>query len=255
MKENISNQIQSLVKLDFNNQRIMTTKVLAEQFGTEEGNIQKNFSRNEKRFVKGKHYFKLEGQELKNFKSSLPTESLEPLKFAPVLYLWTDRGAARHAKILDTDEAWDVYEALEENYFNVDTKINFSKLSSMDLLKLSVQALEENKNEIKEVKQDLKDFKQDIPLFNVECSDLQSIVKSKGTNLLGGKKSPAYQDKSIRQRVYSDIQREIKRQFDVRSYKAIKRKHLDIAKEIVQKYQLPYALEQEIKEINQYGVA
>ena len=34
------------------------------------------------------------------------------------LYLWTDRGAARHAKILDTDEAWEVYEELEDNYFN-----------------------------------------------------------------------------------------------------------------------------------------
>ncbi|WP_415468555.1 hypothetical protein [Clostridium saccharoperbutylacetonicum] len=29
-----------------------------------------------------------------------------------------NRGAARNAKILDTDEAWEVYEALEENYFN-----------------------------------------------------------------------------------------------------------------------------------------
>lgn len=253
MKENIANQIQSLVKLNFNNQRIMTTKVLAEQFGTEDKIISNNFNRNIERFVQGKHYYKLEGKELKEFKTNHLNDEPSLLR-VNCLYLWTERGAARHAKILDTDEAWDIYEALEENYFN-DSKIDFSKLSSMDLLKLSVQALEENKNEIREVKQDLKDFKKDIPLFNIECSDLQNIVKGKGTSLLGGKKSPAYQDKSIRQRVYSDIQREIKRQFDVRSYKAIKRKHLDIAKEIVQKYQLPYALEQEIKEINQYGVA
>ena len=107
-----------LIPLEFNKQRIMTTKVLAEQFGTEEGNIQKNFSNNEKRFSEGKHYYKLEGQTLKEFKNSLPNEIREPLKYAPVLYLWTDRGAARHAKILDTDEAWEVYEELEDNYFN-----------------------------------------------------------------------------------------------------------------------------------------
>ncbi|CAI3537727.1 ORF6N domain-containing protein [Clostridium neonatale] len=107
-----------LIPLEFKNQRIITTKVLAQEYGTEEGNIQKNFSRNEKRFTEGKHYYKLEGQALKNFKNSLPTESLEPIKYAPVLYLWTDRGAARHAKILDTDEAWEVYEELEDNYFN-----------------------------------------------------------------------------------------------------------------------------------------
>ncbi|MDL9985518.1 hypothetical protein QS817_20565, partial [Providencia rettgeri] len=30
---------------------------------------------------------------------------------------WTERGAARHAKMLDTDNAWDVFEALEDFYF------------------------------------------------------------------------------------------------------------------------------------------
>lgn len=35
------------------------------------------------------------------------------------LYLWTDRGAARHAKILETDEIWEVYEELEDTYFKV----------------------------------------------------------------------------------------------------------------------------------------
>ncbi|MDY4721224.1 MAG: ORF6N domain-containing protein, partial [Clostridium paraputrificum] len=43
----------NLTPLEFKNQRIITTKVLAEEFGTEEGNIQKNYSRNEKRFLEG----------------------------------------------------------------------------------------------------------------------------------------------------------------------------------------------------------
>ena len=33
------------------------------------------------------------------------------------LILWTERGAARHAKMLDTDQAWDVFEKLEDCYF------------------------------------------------------------------------------------------------------------------------------------------
>ena len=36
-----------LIPLEFNKQRIMTTKVLAQEYGTEEGNIQKNFSKKE----------------------------------------------------------------------------------------------------------------------------------------------------------------------------------------------------------------
>lgn len=31
--------------------------------------------------------------------------------------LWTERGAARHAKMLDTDQAWEVFERLEDAYF------------------------------------------------------------------------------------------------------------------------------------------
>lgn len=123
----------NLIPLEFKNQRIITTKVLAEEFGTEEKNIQMNFSNNQSRFKEGKHFIKLEGQALKEFKNSLPNEIREPLKFAPVLYLWTERGAARHAKILDTDEAWDVYEELEETYFRVKNEENILDTSELSL--------------------------------------------------------------------------------------------------------------------------
>ncbi|EPW0481128.1 ORF6N domain-containing protein, partial [Escherichia coli] len=32
--------------------------------------------------------------------------------------LWTERGAARHAKMLETDRAWEVFEKLEDCYFS-----------------------------------------------------------------------------------------------------------------------------------------
>ncbi len=35
------------------------------------------------------------------------------------LYLWTERGANRHCKILDTDKAWEQFDSLEETYFRV----------------------------------------------------------------------------------------------------------------------------------------
>jgi hypothetical protein len=95
----------------------MTTEVLAESFETEKKNISNNFNRNFDRFVEGKHYYKLEGDELKEFKGVHLND--ESLKYVSVLYLWTEKGASRHAKILDTDEAWQVYEELEETYFRV----------------------------------------------------------------------------------------------------------------------------------------
>jgi ORF6N domain len=153
-----------LIPVEFKNQRIITTKVLAEEFGTEDRRITENFSRNEKRFVEGKHYYKLDGQALKDFKSSLPSESVEAIKFAPVLYLWTDRGAARHAKILDTDEAWEVYENLEENYFNPRGQaLNTSELSpELQMFNQMFKAIASNELEQKKLKAAVEETKEEI---------------------------------------------------------------------------------------------
>lgn len=175
-----------LMPIEFKNQRIITTKVLAEEFGTEEGNIQKNYSRNEKRFLEGKHYYKLGGQALKEFKNSLPTESLEPIKFAPVLYLWTDRGAARHAKILDTDEAWEVYEDLEENYFNPKEKVqdlNTSELSpELQMFKQIFDTVAKQELENKQIKAYIERTNEKVEQTKEEIQGIRDVVAINSTD-------------------------------------------------------------------------
>ncbi|NFH74166.1 ORF6N domain-containing protein [Clostridium botulinum] len=153
-----------LIPLEFKNQRIMTTKILAEQFGTEDKIISQNFNRNYERFIEGKHYFKLEGEKLKTFKGYLQNE--ESLKFVSILYLWTDRGAARHAKILDTDEAWDVYEELEENYFNLNKSVQVldtSELSpELQMFKQIFDTVAKQQLENKEIKKEIRETKDEI---------------------------------------------------------------------------------------------
>ncbi len=169
-----------LIPLEFENQRIMTTKVLAEEYGTEENNIKNNFNNNKSRFVEGKHYFKLQGQELKEFKR-LVNDIDEAIKFAPVLYLWTDRGAARHAKILDTDEAWNVYEELEENYFNPRANkpvciedVLIESLKEMKALKYEVQT---TKAGLEEVKGETKSIRDIVSINSIDWkADCKSIV-------------------------------------------------------------------------------
>ena len=100
---------------------VMTTEQMAGFYGTDPVNIRKNHMRNAERFIDGKHFFKVEGDELRTLKNSLSDfEVLSPNTRS--LTLWTEKGAARHAKILDTDQAWDVYEQLEEVYFAVKEK-------------------------------------------------------------------------------------------------------------------------------------
>ena len=94
----------------------MTTEQLAQFYECDANNIKKNFNANKDRFIEGKHYFKVEGEDLKAFKNRV-TESDLVGKNANMLYLWTKRGAARHAKMLSTDKAWQVFEMLEDSYF------------------------------------------------------------------------------------------------------------------------------------------
>lgn len=122
---NINNKEISIV--NFKSIPVVTTEMLANFYGTDANNIRKNFSNNKSRFVEGKHFFKIVGQELKDFVSSLKILKHDVCvnhiyaqisTKTRVLTLWTERGAARHAKMLDTDHAWDVFEKLESCYFH-----------------------------------------------------------------------------------------------------------------------------------------
>ncbi|MCP9269890.1 ORF6N domain-containing protein [Xenorhabdus sp. XENO-1] len=121
------NSVEHIIVLVHNGIPVITTELLASVYETDVIRIQQNHTRNTDRFVEGKHFFKLTGSILKEFKNRLSlSESVDsrltncPLvgKNARSLILWTERGAARHAKMLDTDKAWDVFEALEDHYFN-----------------------------------------------------------------------------------------------------------------------------------------
>lgn len=98
--------------------------------------------------------------------------------------------------------------------------------------------------------EDIIDLKENSPLYNIECEEISKAVRRKGVECLGGKESVAYNDKSVRGKVYSDIYSEIRRNFDVSSYKAVKRKFYKTALEIVKEYKLPLALEEVITELN-----
>lgn len=84
--------------MEYKGQKVITTAMLAEAYGTSTSYISKNFSRNKSKFVEGKHYFYLEGKEFKNFVTSSLKD--EWSKRASHLYLWTERGANHHAKFL-----------------------------------------------------------------------------------------------------------------------------------------------------------
>lgn len=95
--------------------RVLTSRQLAEAYGVTVKQINHNFERNKNRYTVGKHYISLSGKELKELKALRQIGA--NLKYAPVMNFWTERGALLHAKSLNTDRAWEVYDWLVDFYF------------------------------------------------------------------------------------------------------------------------------------------
>ena len=102
--------------LEYKETPVMTTDQLAKAYEVESDLIWKNFSRNKERYENRKDYYILQGEELKHFLQTSNCQAQNIEKFRQ-LYLWTRRGALLHAKSLNSDTAWDIYNRLVDSYF------------------------------------------------------------------------------------------------------------------------------------------
>ncbi|EFY9880896.1 bacteriophage protein [Shigella sonnei] len=109
--------VETLSPITHNQLPVVTTELLAKLYGCSVECIHRNHHRNKERFAEGKHYIIAKGADLQNLKISLRDfQTIAPN--VRKLILWTERGAARHAKMLETDQAWEVFEKLEDCYFS-----------------------------------------------------------------------------------------------------------------------------------------
>ena len=166
----------SLQVVETNNQRVLTTAQIAEQYETDTRIISNNFNRNEKRYVEGKHYYCLTGDVLREFKANHQFDDLRPNtnKF----YLWTEKGALMLAKSLNTDKAWQAYECLVDTYFSVREQGQLPQRPDR------TKALE-----VKEMNARVRMSNQFLKLANAETTlskDYKSILIAKAAEVLAG---------------------------------------------------------------------
>lgn len=123
-------------------------------------------------------------------------------------------------------------------------------MTTAEKIHLLAQSDEELTHRVDEVEAEVEELKETMPLLAVDCDRITNAVKAKGIETLGGKDSNSYKDRSLRGRVYADIHREVKRQFGVTTYKAIKRNQCEKAVVFVRNYNVPFVLQEEIAENN-----
>ena len=113
-------------------------------------------------------------------------------------------------------------------------------------IQLLAQGNVELTEKIDKVDKDLQEFKADMPLLALECQRITRAKNQKVVPLMGGKNAPAYKNKSLMHKVYSDVDAQLRREFGVNTYKAIKRNQCDLAVKIIEDYVLPMYLKEEI---------
>ena len=136
--------MKKLQKIEYKSINVLTTKQLAECYGADANIIRKNFERNKEKYIIAKHYFLLESNSKIEFCNTRHID--DSYKKASKLYLWTERGALLHAKSLNTDKAWDIYELLMETYFRVKNIIKQSAELPRKLFKEHYKRIESAEN-------------------------------------------------------------------------------------------------------------
>lgn len=225
--------------------RVLTTQQIADAYGTDTQIVTNNFNRNKDRYVEGKHYICLTGDEKADFINKNQND-FSSFTRAKAIYLWTEKGAFLHAKSLNTDKAWEVYDHLVDTYFN-----RKKPLTTAEQIKLIAQGNMELGERVDKVEDKLSNLENDTPLYGCEIDEVQKHVRKKGVEVLGGKDSEAYRDGSVRSQVYSDIYNQLKREYGcVSSYKSIKRKYVDAVHVFIDRYEPPTALSEQIRDCN-----
>lgn len=214
--------------------------------------INQAINMNRTRFTDGLDIVDLKGTEfaINLIDSGIYTQN--SLNASSNIYLLSERGYSKLLKILEDDFAWKQYDKLVDGYFNMREQVNSGQakaLTTEELLELQFKYAKEVKAEVIELKEDFKDLRDNLPLLGVDCDEITSLIKKVCTRVTGYG-TPAYKDKSLRGRVYADIYGQVKREFQVKSYKAIKRSQAEKAKEIIRDYKAPTALLDEILSVN-----
>lgn len=227
----------NLQVIEYQKQRVLLTQQLADSYGTDNRIISNNFARNKERYQEGKHYFLLQGEVLKDFKTSHQFD--DSLKRVNQLYLWTERGAFLHAKSLNTDKAWEVYDSLVEYYFkSKEQKVNLPT-DPMEILKLVFEAQTQTNEKVEKHDQRIAELENNALLTPGQYNYLSKAVQRKVAQIkkdLGWK----LQSKQNSQ-LYRSINRDLDRYLGVKTRSQLRIKDFDKALQFIENWQLSYA--------------
>lgn len=207
-----------LIPVEHQNQRVLTTAQLAESFGTDGEYISRNFNNNKDRYSEGKHFYLLEGDALREYKTTTGKNDGSLLRVNR-LYLWTEKGAWMHAKSLNTDQAWSAYEMLVDDYYAVKTdQIDVSRLGpEMQMFQQIWQGVARAQLEAQEAQRGISQMKEALVTVQETLLRRDEDWRRKINGLLNGaskRSGDGYQD--MRNRSYDLLEERAKCKLSIR---------------------------------------
>ena len=155
------------------------------------------------------------------------------------------------------EQARDYFTSVEDKAKEMIVAMREASKDPMKMLKLHYQAVEQVDKKVDHaigkvdaLEERFDKMERDMPVFTIDAKNIQSAVRKRGIEVMGGKDSNAYKDNRVRGSVYSDIQSTLKRNFGVRKYEEIKHQQVDIALDIIAAYEPPYILKEKVTYIN-----
>lgn len=135
-----------------------------------------------------------------------------------------------------------------DRFEQMEKQINKPKnLSPMDQLRLQYQVLETHEQRFEKIEERLDS----LEINPHQKRAIQKAKTKRVLELLGGRKSIAYKDASLRGKVYADMGRQYNSYFDISEYAYTPRNKFKEALELINSYNLSIELGMEVKQLNQ----
>lgn len=203
------------------------------------------FNRNKDRYIEGKHYICLKESELKEFRAKNQNDVLPN---ANKFYLWTEKGAFLHAKSLNTDTAWEVYDELVDNYFK--RKEDFFEGISPELKAVLVVD-----KRVTAVERKVDHLENTMNIDYAQQKQLKNFANEIVISALGGKEARAYRYKAedgtkISSQCFSRFWHDFNDYFNINAYANLPRVRFNEALQYINRWQPPTNMQLEIGRIN-----
>lgn len=230
-KQTIGNYEFTGIKGGFgNDKKAMLVKDIAEIHEADVRTINQSINRNIKRFKAG--------VDIIDLKSVITPSDSEQFGFtlnqwnpSKNIYILSERGYSKLLKILEDDKAWEIYDLLVDEYFELrNGKQTALPTDPMDIFKLTFEAQEQTNERVTEVEKEVEDLKNNQKIGADDYGYISRRINQRVTEVARGFGKITQKQRG---ELYKDINTGVKKVTGVGTRSQLREKHYQIVLDFI----------------------